>query len=283
MEKLIHILNLDNTTITVDIEPWIINKLKPNEPIIRLKPGQRKLLEAGTFKGDEHQISYSGREYWLSNELYEELERKTKKDVDLAGYGVSYAEFFNPEQVAEQANRVKICSDNIEHLKNTEDDVIIVSERSDLDLHSELLDTVREKLGEYNIDIMNIYMLAKNNLKTNIVDVSYEKALLVIEKMTGFKIVDGKFTNIPVDQYNKIFIYDDNRVVFDELNTIQETFNKIYYNTNENIKPVILNIILGNKPFVKIHQVTSNEFNKFKTDTIMMKRPTRIYKFNFFK
>jgi len=283
MEKLIHILELDNTAITVDVEPWIIKKTKPNVPIIRLRPGQRKLLEAGTFRGDDNLISYSGKEYWLSNELYKELERKTKKGVDLGLFGLSYAEFFDPDQVAEQANRVKICTDNIEHLKNTKDDVVIVSDRSNLELHSDLLEVVREKFGEYNIDIMNVYMLSKNNLKTDNEDVPYQKALLTIEKMVGYKIVDSKFTNVPVDQYNKVYIYDDSRKVFDELNTIQETFNKIYYNSDENIKPVVLNKVLSVKPFVKIHQVTGNEFNRFKTDTIMLTRPTRIYKFNFFK
>ena len=94
MEKLIHILDLDNTTVKIDVEPWIIDKTVPNEPIIRLRPGQRKLIEAGTFRGDDHLISYCGKEYWLSNEMYEELERKTKKEVDLVGYGISYAEFF---------------------------------------------------------------------------------------------------------------------------------------------------------------------------------------------
>jgi len=283
MERLIHILDLDNTAITVDVEPWIINKTEPNEPIIRLRPGQRKLIEAGTFRGENNPISYSGKEYWISNEMYEELERKTKKEVDLGGYGISYAEFFDPDQIAEQANRVKVCTDNIEHLKNTDDDVIIVSERSDLELHSVLLDVVREKLGEYNIDIKNVYLLSKNNLKTDIIDIPLEKTLLVIEKMTGYKIVDGKFTNVPVEQYNKVHIYDNSRKVYDELCTTQETFNKIYYNSDENIKAVILNKVLSVKPFLKIHQVTANEFNRFKVEHIILKRPTRIYKFNFFK
>src|SRR6056297_3527412 len=119
MEKLLHILDLDQTIINVDVEPWIIKKIEPNAPIIRLKPGERKLIESGTFRGDDNLISYCGREYWLSNGMYERLEKKTKPEVDLADYGVSYAEFIDPELVAEQANNFKLNVDNLEHLFNT--------------------------------------------------------------------------------------------------------------------------------------------------------------------
>jgi hypothetical protein len=283
MERLLHILDLDQTTVKVDVEPWIIKKTEPNVPIIRLRPGQRKLIESGTFRGDDHLISYCGREYWLSDSMYKELEKKTKKDVDLGDYGVSYAEFIDPELVAEQANKIKICRENLEHLFNTKDDVIIVSERSDLELHSDLIQSVRNSLAEFNITIQNVYMLSNNNLRTYTEDVCLKKLTLVIEKLVGFKIEGEKFTNVPVEQYNKVHVYDDDRKTFDEMKTIQETLNKIYFNSDDDMKGIVMNKILSFKPFVKMHHITGNEFNKFNIEKVILERPSRIHKFNYFK
>jgi len=283
MEKLLHILDLDQTIINVDVEPWIIKKIEPNVPIIRLKPGERKLIESGTFRGDDNLISYCGREYWLSNGMYERLEKKTKPEVDLADYGVSYAEFIDPELVAEQANKFKLNVDNLEHLFNTKDDVIIMSERSDLDLHEELIQCVRDEVTKYNIDIKNVYMLSNNNLRTYTEDIDLKKLILLIEKLIGFKIEDEKFTNIEVDQYNKVHVYDNSRKSFDEMKTIQETLNKIYFDSNDEMKAKVMNKIVSSRPFIKIHQMTGNEFNKFNIEKVVLERPSRIHRFNYFK
>jgi len=283
MEKTLHILELDHTTIKVDIEPWIILKTNPSEPILRLKSGQKKLIESDFYKGDDKLISYSGENYWISLDMYEFLERKTKKDIDLNLFGVSYAEYIDPLLISNQADNFEVCLSTIEHLKNTNDNVIIVSERSDLELHSDLIDNVRKKLIEYNIVIDNFYLLSDSNLQRDLEDISFKKSLLVLEKMTGYKIIDNKFSLNVLDQFNKVYYYDDNRLVFDEMLTIQETFNTIYYNSDNNIKEIILNKVLSNKPFLKIHQITGNEMNLFKTNSIQLNRPSRIHKFNFFK
>lgn len=283
MEKLIHILDLDGCVINVDIEPWIILKEKPNEPILRLRAGERKLLESNVFKGDNNLITYSGKNYWISNIMYETLEKKTKVGIDISSFGVSYAEYFDPLLVSEQADKFKVLISNIEHIKNTNDDVIIMSERSGLELHSNLIDSVRTELSNLNIIASNFYLLSDNNINTNLEDIALSKSLLALEKMIGYKISDSKFTNIEIDQYNKVHIYDDSREVYEELKTLQETFNKVYYNSDDNMKSIIMDMVLKNKPFIKIHLITGNDFNRFKTNTIILNRPTRLHKFNFFK
>lgn len=283
MERLIHILDLENTIVNLDFQPWIIKKTEPNIPIIRFTAGQRKLIESGTFRGEDYSIKHNGREFWISERIYRELEKKTKKDVDLVDYGISYAEFIDPDLINEISNKLDFRLDNIDHLKNTKDDVIIVSERSDLELHEILIQNVRNKLVEFNINVNNFYMLASSNLKNSIDDIPLKKELLVIEKLIGYKIEDEKFTNVNVEQYNKVYFYDDDRLVFEEMKTLQETFNKIYFNSNEEMKGVIMEKVIKSKPFAKIHLITGNEFNKFIVSNITLERPSRIHKFNFFK
>lgn len=283
MEKLINIINLDNTIAEIDVEPWIILKNKPNEFIIRLKKGERSLIESGVFRNDDILIDFNGKKYWISNDMYSDIERKTKKDINLADLGISYAEFFDEELVSEQSKKITLISDVVDNLKNTNDKTIIVSNRSDLDLHSDLIGELRNKLKEYNIIIDNIYFLSKNNTQTYLEDFPLKKSLLVLEKMVGYKIIDNKFSNIQVDQYNKVNYYDNDRETIEELKTLQETFNKIYYNSEDNIKSIIIHKVLNSKPFIKTFYSTGNDFNKFENNSLILNRPTRIHKFNFFK
>ena len=283
MEKLLNILNLDDTTIKVDVEPWIIKKSEPNIPILRLKSGEKSLIETDTFKGDNNMISYNGKKYWISDNMLEELERLSRKEINLNDYGFSYAEYIDPELVEKQSEKFKIQIENINHLFNSNDDTIIISDRHDSDLHKDLIENVKIELSKYNLEVKNTYLISDSNLETYTEDIPLKKLILVLEKLIGYKIQNNQFLNIPTDQYNKIHFYDNDRKSYTELKTIQETLNKIYFNSSEEMKNIVMEKILNVKPFVKFHHITGNEFNKFDIEKFIIQRPSRLHRFNFFK
>lgn len=283
MEKTVHLVDLDETLIRVDVQPWIIKKTEPNIPIIRLNISDKKLIESELFKKDDLLIKYSGKEYWISQQMKDLLDKKAGREVKLTDYGVSYAEWFDPDLIKEQTKNAEFLINNVSILKNTTEDVMIVSDRANLDLHSDLIDYVKTELNNINVDVKNVYFVSKNNLKTYIDDSAYDKITLILEKMIGYKIIDGTFTDIKVDQYNKVHFYDDDRKVCSEAKSIQTFLNTIYFKSDDKVKNLVLEHIKTNMPFLKLHQITNNEFNPYIIDTVKLVKPYRINKFNFFK
>ena len=283
MEKTVHLVDLDETLIRVDVQPWIIKKTEPNVPIIRLSISDRKLIESEFFKKDDLLIKYSGKEYWISQQMKDLLDKKAGREVKLTDYGVSYAEWFDPDLIKEQTKNAEFLINNVSILKNTTEDVMIVSDRANLDLHSDLIDYVKTELNNINVAVKNVYFISKNNLKTYIDDSTYDKIVLILEKMIGYKIIDGVFTDIKTDQYNKVSFYDNDRNICSEAKNIQTFLNTFYFKSEDKIKNLVLEHIKSNMPFLKIFQITNNEFNPYLIESVILAKPYRINKFNFFK
>lgn len=264
MEKKINIIDLKHI-INDTKKLWIIKKNKPNTPVFIINNNDRTLIENEFFKKENNKINYSGKTYYISNRIVELL-KKRDKNIKLENYGISHSEYIYPDQ----SENVKIMTSNIKNIINSNEKLFILSNYNNLFLSQENVDIIIEELKDLNIDA-EIVFLGKSNLTTS----DYLNNFL-IEKIIGYKIDKNKFIDVETDRYNKIDSYISK---FD----IQQYINLLYYNSSEHVQAKVKKIIENNLPFVNTINISSNDIYNTDSEKIIIKRPIRLNRYNFFK
>jgi hypothetical protein len=72
-----------NTLITINSKVWIIDKLKPNIPIVKISKSEFNLLNNGVYKKDGIRFTISGKAYWVNKELIEKLKLGVKIKISI--------------------------------------------------------------------------------------------------------------------------------------------------------------------------------------------------------
>ncbi len=76
MSKKIEWFDLDGTLWRCDAKWWIIDKTKPDVPLLRISQEEGYLYSSGFYLKDDHRIFYNGMEAWLSNDIFDNLSRQ---------------------------------------------------------------------------------------------------------------------------------------------------------------------------------------------------------------
>jgi hypothetical protein len=71
-----------NTLITINSKVWIIDKLKPNIPIVKISKSEFNLLNNGVYKRMVLDLLYS-EAYWVNKELIEKLKLGVKIKISI--------------------------------------------------------------------------------------------------------------------------------------------------------------------------------------------------------
>ena len=95
MNKNIHFFDLDNTLWKLDVKAWLILKNKPNVPLIKLNKYELVDIMNGTYKHQENLVEYNGEQYWISDNMFTFVKKKSKS-IELNDIGISFIEFTNP-------------------------------------------------------------------------------------------------------------------------------------------------------------------------------------------
>jgi len=118
-----------NTLITINSKVWIIDKLKPNNPILKISKSEFNLLKKGVYKKDNIKFDISGETYWISKDLIDKIKIRCKNmDVDISSLSFSMQEFMNKEIV--DNDDFSIHMEHIEHLKNINEDIYIICSKN---------------------------------------------------------------------------------------------------------------------------------------------------------
>ena len=103
-----HFIELD-IILKTESKPWIVDKLNPNIPIMKMDISEFNLFKSGVYKYQGNKISFNGKVFWLSNEFMNKLKVKSKKyKVDISNLGVSMQEFLNPEIISDLESNINI-------------------------------------------------------------------------------------------------------------------------------------------------------------------------------
>lgn len=267
----IHFFDLDGTLIEIDAKAWIIDKETPHKPIIRLDKYEMSKILNGLYVRDNLKIEYNDEEYFISNILFNKINRY--KTYDINQLGLSWIEFKTKKYIDKYP--VRHLLNNIKHLANKENRICILTGRSNRERNADLVNELRLKLQNIGVELFKMYFVSdKFNAKHND-QISIRKCYILLEHMTGVKIKDNKFVELKQDWYDDIYFYDDEHMNIDYANNIQNTFNAILKNTEDEIFKLIVERLNNNIIKLTTNLITNNELNPFVVNQIILKSPVK--------
>jgi hypothetical protein len=279
--KSAHIFDIDDTLWNVKRQVWIIDKMKPQIPIIKLDKSDFNLIESGIYRSQDNLIRFNGKEFFLPSDLMEHLKIRVKKEKsDIGNLGFSMQEFLDKDLIDNL--EFEILSENIEHVKNKIDDIYAISSKVIKSKYNKMLDKLDEKLADIGLNIKEYYLISETFNNQNEDENIFKKGIVILKHLIGLNIKDSQFVNEECDMYNCVNYYDSDDYIINRLEELQDQFEHLYYNSEENVQELILNRF-NEKLKINLNIVTTNEVNKFIKNEICLSRPKRLMMFESFK
>jgi len=268
----IHFFDLDGTLWDIDSKVWIIDKEKPQIPLIKITPHELYLIQNGLYKKDNLLIDYNDQKYHISKDMLERINKK-KRILDLNRLGVSFIEFYSDDYI--NNNKVKFLLSNIKHLKDTNSLIGILTGRPNRDRHANLLNELRIQLKNFGLEIYKIYFVSDYLHMRHNDMISLQKVDILLEHMIGLKIENNKFVPLLQDKFDKVYFYDDEIRNIQYANDIQTFFERTIRNSDDETFKLALDRTKNNELKLINSLVTSNEINRFHTSEVILTEPKR--------
>jgi len=272
IEKELAMFDLDNTLWYIKSDIWIIDKNDPSRPILKISPVEFALIRNGIYAKDDIFVEYNGERFFISKDLVERIQRK--KNIRLANIGISYAEFFDENILNNK--EVQLLLNNIKHLIGKNVKIGVLTARSDRKKHANLLNKLRLKLKEYGFEIDKIYFVSETIRSYGYLDkVIYDKNKVLLEHLIGLTIEDDHFIPIKKEAYDRVYFYDDIKSNILNANKIQEYFDILIRNSDDECVEYINDRLKDNTLALVTNLITNNEENPFDTNIIKLNSPIK--------
>lgn len=269
MNAEIHFFDLDGVLWNIDGKVWIISKDAPNVPLVKLDKEEFSLIRAGVYKSDNVQIEYNGEEYWISNDILSRVGKKRKLEPTMLGF--SFRELFDTNSISS----ITMILKNIVGLQEKQVDVGILTGRHNQEGEKEYVNQLRLRLNDMGLDINKIYYLG-DRYRFGLTDnISFAKTRVILEHMVGIKVDKDRFVPLKQDWYKRVYFYDDEVQNIYTANRIQDMFNSIIRNTDDEVYSIIMERVSAGDLTLYTNLVTNNNLNKFKSEKIILQKPTK--------
>jgi hypothetical protein len=272
-----------NSLIKIDSqEAWIVDRAKPNIPILKIPKSDLRLMEMGIWKKNGNKMEFNGKTFWLPTNLFNKIKVKAKvNDINFANLAISLQEFLNPELIEKKEFDLRL--DNIINLKNKVEDIYIICSRQTKKNWQPIIQNLKEALREEGIIIKNYYYISDSIVDLEKDDTKFKKMRLLIQHLVGYKTDGEKFTDEEITRYNKINYFD---VELDTLKIATEINRLLAFllsNTDAGLKSVLKEDITDFKPELCVNRVNDNEYNRIDSDKVFLETGKIIKMFENFK
>lgn len=270
MIKELALFDLDGTLWNIKNDDiWIIDKDKPYKPILTISDIEFSLIKNGNYINDHMPLNYNGEKFYISKELFDLIKLKSKSD-NIERFGIS----FMPKIKKELLNKKEfdVLLNNIEHLRyNKFVDIGLLTARSNQKNHSDLLNKLRLELNKIGIEIKKIFFVGNRGYTSS----PDKKLQVILEHLIGLKISGNKFIYLKQDWYKRVSFYDDDIKNINYANNIQDYFNELLLNTDDELFNIIMDRINNYNLVLETNLVSNNQLNKFKKNKIILTKPSR--------
>lgn len=265
----IYFFDLDGVLFETKSKVWIIDKEDPSKPLLKLDKIEASNIISGIYIKENLKIEYNGEEYHISQKIFNNIERKKK--ISIERLGLSWIEFYDSKYI--NNSKIEFLLKNVTHLQNKTNMISILSERANQDRHATILNSLRISLLDIGIEIYKIYFNSKKFFYKHNIEISLNKAYILLEHMIGLKIENNMFVPKKQDWYEEVHFYDDEKINIDYANDMQVLFDRVMKKTDDELFLTILNRIKNNNIKLVTNLVTGNDVNKFLTTEITLKEP----------
>ena len=276
-----HFIELD-IILKTESKPWIVDKLNPNIPIMKMDISEFNLFKSGVYKYQGNKISFNGKVFWLSNEFMNKLKVKSKKyKVDISNLGVSMQEFLNPEVIENIKFDIDISL--FRPIINTNDDIYIICSKNTKSNFEKQISKLEEKLEEIGLKVKKYYYISETFYNKDDDEISYLKSKLILQHLLGLKTDGDKLSNEEVESYNQITFYDDNLKSIQMCRDINNILENLLLKTEKEIKLLVKDKIKNYDNLLLIKEFTHNKANRFKEYNVQLEYSNIIKSFENFK
>lgn len=278
--KSAHIFDIDNTLWNIKRQVWIIDKTKPQIPLMKLDESDFAMVKSGVYRSHDNMIRYNGSEYFLPDDLMEKLKIRIKKSKsDISNLGFSLQEYLDKDIIDEL--EFDILYENITHIKNKVDDIYVISSSIIKDKYTKMTKKLDEKMSEMGLNIEEYYFTSKTY--NNQVDDEniFTKGIVILKHLIGLNIKDSKFINEECNKYDKVSYYDSNSYIINRLGELQSQFEHLYHNSEDSVQRLISNRFNNNLSII-FNVVTTNELNKFIKSEMVLSKPKKLMMYESF-
>lgn len=271
-----------NTLITINSKVWIVENTNPNTPLLRISKHEFNLIKKGVYKNFNIKIKLSGNDYWISEEIYNNLKVSCKnKKANIADLAFSMQEFMNPEIIEKGDYQIHI--ENIRHLKNTQDDIFIICSKNSKKAYEPIIEKLEDKIKELGLSIKKYFFISETFYNKDKAEIVNAKSKLLLQFLIGLKIEDNKFINEEVERYDGVTLYEDDANTVKMLMNTNDTLHFLVNNTEEALKEQIRTTIKDKECEIIIKQVTFNKANIFIDSKVELQWRNIVRKFESFQ
>ena len=247
----------------INSKPWIVDKLNPSVPIMKMELYEFNLFKSGAYKSHGNKLNFNGKTFWVSTEFMNKLKIKSKiNKTDISNLGISMQEFMNKDIIKDIPFEL-----NMEIFKpiiNSNDDIYIICSKNSKINYEFQLGKLEEKMSEIGLIIKDFYHISETFYNRNEDEISHNKSKLILQHLVGFKSDGNSFTTENIKKYNEIVFYDDNLKSIEFCKDVNSLLDSMLSNSNENIKLSIKDRIKNNDILLIIREWTYNRSNKYK-------------------
>lgn len=256
-----HFFDLD-VLINIDNKVWVINKMKPSVPIIKLDRSEFNLIKKGVYRKYNQTLVVNGSSYFISEDLMNTIKIRCKNmKCDITDLAFSMQEFMNPS-VIENVD-FEINFQNFQHLKNTRDDIYVICSKNSERNYTSIINKLKDKLSEYGLTIKNFYYLSETFYNRDNDEISHKKVRMLIQHLFGLRTDGDKFTDEEIIEYDRVYFYDDELNVISLAKDGNKVFEYISSNSEEHLKSRVKDILKQGDKVIVVNQITNNKIKPF--------------------
>jgi len=263
-----HFFDID-TLIKVDSQVWIVSKMKPSIPIIKITQSEFNLIKKGIYRKHDSPLTMSGENYWLPQNLLDELKIKAKNyKVDITDLVFSMQEFMS-SSVIENLD-YKILTNHFQHLKNKTDNIYVICSKNNKKNYEIIIKKLESELEKMGLSIKNYYYLSETFYNRDSDYISHRKIRLLLQHLIGYKTDDDKFIDEQITKYDRIYFYDDEPNVITLSLGINDILHFLIKKTDNNISSIIRDLIKEYDHVLVVNRITNNRINPIDSKEVII-------------
>lgn len=261
-----HFFDID-TILIADNKIWIVDKRRPNIPIMKVSQSDFNLIKSGIYKSQNSKIEFSGKSYYLPKEMMEKLKIKCKNHKsDISNLGFSMQEFMNKELI--ENIEYKVNTDNIQHIKNTDDHIYIICSKNNKKNYELMIKKMEDKFKDVGLIVKQYYFISETFYNRDEDKISHDKVRLLLQHLIGLKTDGNKFTSEEISKYDEIYYYDDESSATNLAINSNSILQVLISNSESSIKSKVKDVLKGSDNILYVNLVSPNKFNRFKTNKV---------------
>jgi hypothetical protein len=281
MVKKSHFFDID-TLIRIDSQVWIVSKMNPSIPLIKLTQSEFNLIKKGIYRRHDSPLTLAGVNYWLPKNLLEELKIKSKNSkVDITDLVFSMQEFMN-SSVIENLD-YKILVNHFQHLKNKTDDIYVICSKNNKKNYEVIISKLEKELEKMGLIIKNYYYLSETFYNRDTDYISHRKVRLLLQHLVGYKTEDDKFTDSEITKYDRVYFYDDEPNAISLALDINDILHFLIKKTDDIISSNIRDTIKRTEHVLVVNRITNNRINPIDSKEFVIEISNIIKTFEGFK